>query len=92
MDLRLTKIVPTTLSTQTGEPRREPRRRTAGACLGVVDTSCVAIQDSTAILRRVYVRAPVAADLQAWRDYSLRSAPDPARALREHAAFREVLK
>ncbi|MBA3690445.1 MAG: arginine deiminase [Actinobacteria bacterium] len=49
------------------------------------------IQDPTAPLRRVYVRAPVPADLEAWRAYGWRAAPDPSRAVDEHAAFRALL-
>jgi N-dimethylarginine dimethylaminohydrolase len=52
----------------------------------------VSIQDSTATLRRVYVRAPVAADLQAWESYGWRSEPDGARAADEHAAFRAEIE
>ncbi|MDP9326622.1 MAG: arginine deiminase family protein [Actinomycetota bacterium] len=50
------------------------------------------IQDATAPLRRVYVRAPVPADLEAWRTYGWREAPDASRAVQEHAAFRAVLE
>ena len=39
----------------------------------------------------MYVRAPVAADLGAWKAYGWRSQPDPARAVDEHAAFRAEL-
>ena len=49
------------------------------------------IQDATAPLRRVYVRAPETGDLAAWRDFAWRSAPDPVLAAREHAALRDVL-
>jgi dimethylargininase len=52
----------------------------------------VTIQDATAPLRRVYVRAPVPADLEAWRAYGWREAPDASRAVQEHAAFRAVLE
>lgn len=45
------------------------------------------IQDSTAPLRRVYVRAPVGADLHEWKAFGWRSEPDPARAADEHAFF-----
>lgn len=51
----------------------------------------MSIQDATAALRRVYVRAPDAADAGAWNDYAWRSAPDPARAADEHEAFRAAL-
>ncbi len=50
------------------------------------------IQDATASLRRVYVRAPVSADLGDWRSYGWREAPDPARAAEEHAALRACLE
>jgi dimethylargininase len=52
----------------------------------------VSIQDATSSLRRVYVRAPRAEDLDTWPAYGWRSAPDPARAHDEHAAFREELR
>jgi N-dimethylarginine dimethylaminohydrolase len=52
----------------------------------------VTIQDATAPLRRVYVRAPVAADLEAWREYAWRAAPDPGIAGEEHAALRSILE
>jgi dimethylargininase len=51
----------------------------------------VPIQDATSALRRVYVRAPRAEDLDVWPAYGWRSAPDPDRASNEHAAFREEL-
>ncbi len=50
------------------------------------------IQDATAPLRRVYVRAPVAGDLEAWRDYAWRSAPDAGLAQEQHAALRSALE
>jgi N-dimethylarginine dimethylaminohydrolase len=49
------------------------------------------IQDATAALKRVYVRAPDPGDLSAWRRYGWRAAPDPGRASEEHAAFRARL-
>jgi dimethylargininase len=52
----------------------------------------VSIQDSTAPLQRVYVRAPVGADLDAWKSFGWRSAPDLARAADEHAAFRAEIE
>ena len=52
----------------------------------------MSIQVPTAPLRRVYVRAPVDADLRAWRSFGWRSEPDPARASDEHAAFRAQLE
>jgi N-dimethylarginine dimethylaminohydrolase len=52
----------------------------------------VTVQDPTASLRRVYVRAPVANDLAAWREYGWRSEPDGGRAAQEHAAFRAQLE
>jgi dimethylargininase len=51
----------------------------------------VPIQDSTSTLGRVYVRSPRAEDLEAWASHGWRSAPDPARAVDEHAAFRDAL-
>jgi dimethylargininase len=52
----------------------------------------LSIQDQTSPLRRVYVRAPVPADLQAWSAYGWRSEPDAARAVAEHEAFRSALE
>lgn len=40
----------------------------------------------------MYVRAPVADDLAAWERYAWHAAPDPARAIDQHAAFREELQ
>jgi len=51
----------------------------------------MSIQIPFAPLRRVYVRPPVAADLERWQAYGWRSAPDAARAAEEHAALREAL-
>src|SRR5215470_10549131 len=45
-----------------------------------------------AALRRVYVRPPVAADLEAWQEHGWHREPDPPAADREHAAFRELLQ
>jgi N-dimethylarginine dimethylaminohydrolase len=42
-------------------------------------------------LQRVYVRAPDADDLRAWRDHGWHRPPDAAAADREHRAFRELL-
>jgi N-dimethylarginine dimethylaminohydrolase len=39
----------------------------------------------------VYVRTPVAADLELWQTYGWRSSPDASRAAEEHAAFRDRL-
>jgi N-dimethylarginine dimethylaminohydrolase len=50
------------------------------------------IQDQTSTLRTVLVRPPVIEDLGAWADFGWRTAPDPARAVHEHAAFREQLR
>ena len=50
------------------------------------------IQEATAPLRRVYVRAPEAGDLAAWRDYAWHEAPDPDLARKEHAALRDLLE
>ncbi len=52
----------------------------------------MSIQDQTSPLRRVYVRAPVPADLHAWAAYGWRSAPDASRAVAEHEAFRAELE
>jgi N-dimethylarginine dimethylaminohydrolase len=52
----------------------------------------LSIQDQISPLHRVYVRAPVPADLAAWEAYGWRSEPDPARAVDEHAAFRAELE
>jgi N-dimethylarginine dimethylaminohydrolase len=52
----------------------------------------VSIQNSTATLQRVYVRAPVAPDLLAWESYGWRSEPDAARAADEHAAFQAEIE
>lgn len=52
----------------------------------------MSIQDQISPLQRVYVRAPVAADLGAWEVYGWRSKPDPRRAVEEHAAFRAELE
>jgi N-dimethylarginine dimethylaminohydrolase len=50
------------------------------------------IHDAVGILRRVYVRSPSIESMEAWRGYAWRAAPDPGRALEEHAAFREALE
>ena len=50
------------------------------------------IHDAVGTLRRVYVRSPTTEAMKAWRDYSWRAAPDPGRAVEEHAAFREALE
>ena len=52
----------------------------------------MSIQDQISPLHRVYVRAPVAADLNAWAACGWRAEPDPARAVDEHAAFRAKLE
>jgi len=52
----------------------------------------LSIQDQTSPLRRVYVRAPVPADLHAWAAYGWRSEPDASRAVAEHEAFRAELE
>jgi len=49
------------------------------------------IQNAVGTLRRVYVREPRADDLTVWEAYNWRSAPDPAKAIDEHAAFRAAL-
>ncbi len=51
----------------------------------------MSIQDQTGSLQRVYVRAPRAEDLSAWREYGWRAEPDPTRIAEEHAKFREAL-
>jgi N-dimethylarginine dimethylaminohydrolase len=50
------------------------------------------IQDQVGRLRRVYVRAPEAEALPAWRDYGWHREPDPAEAAAEHLAFRGALE
>lgn len=52
----------------------------------------VSIQDSTAPLRRVYVRAPVAASADAWAEYKWRERPDTDAATAQHDAFRSALE
>jgi N-dimethylarginine dimethylaminohydrolase len=42
-------------------------------------------------LRRVYVRSPVAGDLDRWQDHGWHRRPDPDAAEREHGAFRDAL-
>jgi dimethylargininase len=59
--------------------------------LPTAHTVPMTIQSQTAPLRRVYVRPPVAPDLDAWSGYGWRSAPDVGRAIAEHDAFRETL-
>jgi dimethylargininase len=44
-----------------------------------------------ATLRRVYVRPPVADDLDHWRDHGWHRPPDPNAAEREHRSFRDAL-
>ena len=46
----------------------------------------------TGDLRRVLVRRPLAADVDAWRDYGWRAAPDPGAAQAEHEAFCALLE
>ncbi len=48
-------------------------------------------QGMTAPLRRVLVRPPRPGDEARWRDYGWRAAPDPARLVAEHEAFRALL-
>jgi len=50
------------------------------------------IQDQTAKLRRVYVRAPRPDDLVAWESYGWRERPDPARAKEDHTKLRAELE
>jgi dimethylargininase len=50
------------------------------------------IQDQTAKLGRVYVRAPRPDDLVAWESYGWRERPDPARATEEHTKLRAELE
>jgi dimethylargininase len=52
----------------------------------------VSIQDQTSPLQRVYVRAPIPADLLEWAEYGWRSQPDASRAADEHGAFRAELE
>jgi N-dimethylarginine dimethylaminohydrolase len=51
----------------------------------------VSIQDQWSALRAVYVRPPEPEASERWRDYGWRAAPDPARAVAEHEAFRARL-
>lgn len=48
-------------------------------------------QGMTQPLRRVLVKRPAAADLERWREYAWRAAPDPVRLHREHEAFCGIL-
>ena len=52
----------------------------------------VPIQDPSSGLRRVYVRPPEPSAMPRWREYGWRAAPDPGRAIEEHARFRELLE
>lgn len=52
----------------------------------------MSIQDQTSPLQRVYVREPIAADLDSWEAYGWRYEPDPSRARDEHAGFRAELE
>ncbi len=49
------------------------------------------IQNGYGALRRVLVRAPIAEDAGAWREYGWRDAPDPVLADAQHAALRALL-
>jgi N-dimethylarginine dimethylaminohydrolase len=49
------------------------------------------LSNMTARLRRVLVRSPRAEDLQFWREYGWRAAPDLAAIAREHDALCELL-
>jgi len=49
------------------------------------------IQDAVGHIRRVYVRPPQPEAMTEWQRSEWRSAPDPGRAIEEHAAFRETL-
>ena len=46
----------------------------------------------TGRLERVLVRPPLAEDVERWRDYGWRSAPDHAAAAAEHELFRGILE
>jgi dimethylargininase len=49
------------------------------------------LNNMTAPLRRVLVRAPRAEDLRFWRAYGWRAPPDPVSIAREHEAFCDLL-
>ena len=49
-------------------------------------------QSMTGRLERVLVRPPLAEDVERWRDYGWRSAPDHAAAAAEHERFRGILE
>ena len=49
-------------------------------------------QSMTGRLERVLVRPPLAEDVERWRDYGWRSAPDHAAAAAEHELFRGILE
>ena len=49
-------------------------------------------QSMTGRLERVLVRPPLAEDVERWRDYGWRSAPDHAAAAAEHEVFRGILE
>jgi N-dimethylarginine dimethylaminohydrolase len=58
----------------------------------VTGTRLYGCQSMTAVLRRVLVRRPAAADLAGWKEYGWREAPDPPGLAREHEAFCRVLE
>jgi dimethylargininase len=60
--------------------------------LNAIRSRRLSIQDQISPLQRVYVRAPVAADLSVWEEYGWRSEPDPPLAVDEHTAFRAKLE
>ena len=49
-------------------------------------------QSMTGRLERVLVRPPLAGDVERWREYGWRSAPDHAAAAAEHELFRGILE
>jgi N-dimethylarginine dimethylaminohydrolase len=57
-----------------------------------VEPKLYGCQSMTGRLRRVLVRAPRADDLRGWQDCGWRAEPDPARIVREHEAFCELLE
>jgi dimethylargininase len=59
--------------------------------VSVASERAYGLSNMTAPLRRVLVRTPRAEDLQFWREYGWRAAPDPADIAREHDALCELL-
>src|SRR6266511_446641 len=69
------------------EEMRQPRHESSPPA-----RASAVIQDQTAKLRRVYVRAPRPDDLVAWESYGWRERPDPARAKEDHTKLRAELE